>query len=359
MTATNPPELTLADIWMYFADYECRRYSPLYDRICRSVSASDPVLDLVREAPPASHQPNLLLGVVHYLILGGLDHPLSAVYAGESAADPGPLFIDVCLTHRAEVLELLSTRHTHTNEVGRAAIIGPALTAAAARVGAPIGLVDVGCSAGLNLFCDAYHLDYGPAGSTGPADAAVQIECQVVRGDVPIATVLPPIAVRVGLDRAPVDVRDDDAVRWLLACVWPDTGRLERTRLALAEVRRTPPQVVAGDAVDSVAEILLGLPPEVVPVVTTTWVLGYLSPTRRVAFRNELARVSEARPIAWVSAEGPGVVDLFADAVGPENPDGITASTLGLVVFDRGTINDELLGFVQPHGRWIDWRANR
>ena len=33
---------------------------------------------------------------------------------------------------------------------------------------------------------------------------------------------MPRVVERVGLDRAPVDVNDDDAARWLVACVWPD-----------------------------------------------------------------------------------------------------------------------------------------
>ena len=144
-------DLELGPIWEWFADTSCKGYSPLYDRICRVVAHDDAVLALVQEAPPPAHQPNVLLGVVHYLLLGGLDHPLAAVYAGESDADPGPLFVDVCLTHRAEVLALMETRRTQTNECGRSAVIGPALTWVAAQYGAPLALLDVGASAGLNL----------------------------------------------------------------------------------------------------------------------------------------------------------------------------------------------------------------
>ena len=349
--------LELGDIWNYFAARECGEYSPLYNRICRTVASNDDVLNLVREAPPRSHQPNVLLGAVHFLLLGGLDHPLAAVYAGTSDAEVGPLFVDLCLTHRDEILHLLATHHTNTNEVGRSAVIGPALTTVATRLGEPLGLVDVGCSAGLNLLCDGYRLDYGSAGATGPPEAAVRIECEVVAGSVPIAPLLPRIAARVGIDRHPVDVNDDDEARWLLACVWPDTGRLPRARLAIEEARRTPPQLILGDAVDAVSEVVLALPADVVPVVVTTWALAYLSHRRRTEFRETLAAASRTRPITWVSAEGPGVVDLFADIAVPSNAHGTDASILGLVVFRDGVAAPEHLGFVHPHGSWIDWRA--
>ena len=71
----------------------------LYDRICRAVSESDEVLDLVSEALAGTTRA-LLLAAVHYLLLGGLDHALGAVYAGESDADLGPLFVDLCLRNR-------------------------------------------------------------------------------------------------------------------------------------------------------------------------------------------------------------------------------------------------------------------
>src|SRR6478752_7336157 len=206
----------LADIWRFLADTGCRGYSPLYDRICRYVADTDAVLAVVLEAPPAGHFPNVLLGAVHYLLLGGLDHPLAAVYAGTSNADAGPLFVDLCLKHRAEVLQLLASRHTNTNEVGRSAVLGPALTTVAARLGEPLGLVDVGCSAGANLLCDHYLLDYGAAGTTGPKDATVHISCNIVGGNPPIALQLPRVAARVGIDRDPIDLSDDDEVRWLL-----------------------------------------------------------------------------------------------------------------------------------------------
>lgn len=348
--------LDLSAVWIYFADTSCGAYSPLYDRISRTVAESDAVLELIGEAPPRGHQPNVLLAAVHYLLLGGVDHELAAVYAGVSDADVGPLFVDFCLHHRGQLLQLLSSRHTNTNEVGRSAVLGPALTTVAERLGEPLGLVDVGCSAGVNLLCDHYLLDYGPAGATGSRDAAVRIACDIVGGHPPIAPRLPPITARVGIDRDPVDANDEDEFRWQLACVWPDTGRLARTRRALEVVRETPPRLVRGDAVETVSEVVLGLAAGIVPVVTTTWALAYLSEARRVGFRETLAATSRERTIAWISGEGRGVVDLFSDIEAPSDAQGMEASLLGLAVFRAGEVDAELLAFVHPHGNWIDWR---
>jgi hypothetical protein len=345
----------LADLWTWFADTQCGLYSPLYDRVCRTVAESDEVLAMIRPAPPEAHLPNVLLAAVHYLVLSGLDHPLAGVYAGGSDRDPGPLFVDVCLTHRDAIAELLQTRHTNTNEVGRSALLGPALTEVAAQFGKPLGLIDVGCSAGLNLLCDRYLLDYGPAGITGPADSEIRLTCEVIAGDPPIPARLPPIAARIGLDRDPVELSNDDSVRWQLACVWPDTGRLSRTRRALEMARDAQLDVVRGDAVDAVPDLLATLPTECVPVVVTTWAFVYLPVDRRIDFLEVLRSSSAGGPVAWISGEAPGVVPILPNVRPPAADLGVQASVLGLVTFSGSDFDARVLGYVHPHGRSLEW----
>jgi hypothetical protein len=346
----------LAMVWTYFADTSCGAYSPLYDRISRTVAANEAVLELIDDAPPESHLPTVLLAAVHYLLLAGAEHPLAAVYDGTSDADPGPLFVDFCLAHRDEILQLMATEHTNTNEVGRSAFLGPAITEVAAREQQPVALVDVGCSAGLNLFCDRYRLDYGTFGASGPPDAAVTIDCEVTGGHPPIAPQLPVIAARVGIDRDPVDITDEHRARWLLACVWPDTGRLPRTRRALAAARQDPPALVRGDAVATISDVVDGLPDDAIAVVSTTLAFAYFSQTDRVAFRDTLAALSRRRPIAWVSAEVAGVVAAFDEIPGFTDRDGTDACLLGLMQFRAGAVDADLLAYVHPHGAWIKWQ---
>ena len=254
-------------------------------------------------------------------------------------------------------MELLATEQVNTNEVGRSAVIGPALTTVAARLGEPLAHLDVGCSAGLNLLADRYRLDYGSAGATGPTDAPVEIRCDVVAGSPPIAPLLPTISARIGLDRAPLDVHDPEQSRWQLACVWPDTGRLTRTRLALEEARRTPLELVRGDAIEDVGDLIASLPVDATAVVTTTWVVGYFSPEQRTGFRDALAAAAATRPVAWISGENQGVVDLIPSDAAPSDANGVEWSVLGLVTFRDGDVHSELLGYVHPHGGGLDWRA--
>jgi hypothetical protein len=351
-----PPDDGLAQAWDRFAEQECRGYSPLYERISHSVARDVELLGLTAIGPPSGRQPNVLLAAVHYLLLGGLDHPLADVYAGRSSADPGPLFRDVCVAHRDEVLELLATRRTQTNECGRSAVIVPGLAWASQRAREPLALLDVGASAGLNLLCDRYRIDYGAAGATGPSGSPVRIQCRVLHGSPPVAAPTPELAARVGLDRAPLDLDDPDATQWLLACVWPDTGRLERTERAIALARDARPEVVEGDAVDDIVTLLGRLPDHATPCVTTTWVLAYLAPDRRAAFVEQLQMFAARRPLAWISAEAPGVVECIEAGASPDH-DPTTPSVLGAVWFDADGTKPTMLGWVHPHGQWIDWRA--
>jgi hypothetical protein len=320
------------------------------------VAADGDVLAVLARAPRDGQQPVLVMAVVHYLLLHGLEHPLAAVYAGHSDADPAPLFRELVLDHADAVLDLLATRRTQTNEVGRSAVLAPAMTVVAERFGAPLALIDAGSSAGLNLRCDRYRLDYGELGATGPADAAVRIECHVVAGRPPIAPALPPVAARVGIDRAPVDLDDADAARWLLACTWPDTGRLARTEQAIAEARRDRPDIVAGDVFEELPRVLERLPREAIACVLTTWVLAYSRRDGRQAFVGLLRNAGRRRPVAWISAEDPNVLPHFEPGDLPDH-DGTRPSLLGLTVCDGDRFDARILGYVHPHGLWMDWRA--
>jgi len=303
------------------------------------VAEDEELLDLVLAAPPHAHQPNLLLAAVHYLVLSGLEHPLASVYAqGRATADAPTLFRELCLTHRGELLELMTTRRTQTNECGRSAVLALGLAVAADRLGEPLGLLDAGASAGLNLLIDEYRLDYGALGALGPAHSPVVVECAVRTPALRLPPRLPSFSRRLGLDRSPVDVTKADDARWLLACVWPDTGRLPRTAAAIDLARRHRPPVDTAVA------------------VVTSWAFAYLSPDGRRQFVEILMDEGRRRPIAWVSAEGPGVVELF-DPPPPPAGDGTTPSVLGLALFDGSALDAEALALVHPHGTWLDWRG--
>jgi hypothetical protein len=214
----------------------------------------------------------------------------------------------------------------------------------------------VGASAGLNLLGDRYRFDYGDHGATGPPDSPVLVRCEVRAGDPPVAPRLPTPVARLGIDRSPVDLADPDDARWLLACVWPDTGRLDRTAASIRLARDDLPTVLAGDAVETLPRVIDELDERAAVVVVTSWAFAYFAPDQRREFAGLLAEASERRPVAWLSADAAGTVEGVA---GPSltDPDGAHAQVLGAVLFEGGIARPHLLAVVQQHGAWIDWRA--
>jgi hypothetical protein len=106
----------------------------------------------------------------------------------------------------------LALRRVQTNDTSRAlAWLWPAAIAGCSDGGRPLILVDVGCSAGLNLIGDALpHIWTTTAG--GPLGVALR----------------PQVLARFGLDGRPLEVGRPDDARWLHACVWP--GEAERSQ---------------------------------------------------------------------------------------------------------------------------------
>ena len=93
-------------------------------------------------------------------------------------------------------------RQTQTNETGRCAVLYPAVAEAAARLDASrIALIDVGCSAGLNLNVDAYAVTYTPSEHTvGDASSSVQLRCEE-RGATAVPTrPMPEVVARIGIE---------------------------------------------------------------------------------------------------------------------------------------------------------------
>ena len=349
MTKDPIQKKTLADYWRFFAETECKGYSPLYEAITTACANSDDVMEFVSSLPSHSHQPNLLLAAMHERVLLGLEPELSVLYADNQVRGVGVVFVEAVLKARDRLQPILSTRFTQTNEIGRVAIIAPALAAISNRDN--FTLIDVGTSAGLTLRLDDCFVDYGSHGSLGPRDSKVRVKSDVLSGNPPRQSM--PIGRRIGIDRNILNPANEDDARWLLACVWPDTGRLDRTRAAIELAASRPSELIEGDALESLSEVLSSVHGPV--VVTTTWVVAYMDIEYRARLSADLMAASQQRDIYWISAEAPGVVSHLPEVLPPEI-DGPVPSVVGLVTFTKGEIAESrVLAHAHSHGSWIWW----
>jgi hypothetical protein len=148
------------------------------------------------------------------------------------------------------------------------------------------------------------------------------------------------------VDLHPVDVRDDDAVRWLETLVWPEhDDRRARLAAAVAVAREDPPEVVRGDLLEELPALAASAPPEATLVVLHSAVLAYLSETDREDFTAMVGGLQAH----WVSNEGPRVVP------GIEVPEPApTGSAVGAAPF-LVSLDGRPQAWTHPHGRGLHW----
>jgi hypothetical protein len=329
----NPPE-EIERQYRRFAERECRGYSDLYYRLALAVAADADIIRFIARMPVP--QPNLFFASVQFL-------------TGPNGMPGSQPELRALLGRRGdEIAELMRTRRTQTNEVGRCAVLMTALPPG------PLALIEVGASAGLCLLLDRFHYDYGSM-RLGPPASSVHLRCAVT-GPATLPTRLPHVVWRSGLDLRPVDVRHETAVRWLLACVWPDhPERRKRLEAAIQLAKADPPPVVAGDLVDDLPALLEHAPERATLVVFHSAVLSYVSPARRTAFAGVLADASRLRDIVWVSNEAPGVVGETSAATACSDGRFLLSRTL----FSGRRPRDEHLALAHPHGAHLEWLSPR
>src|SRR2546430_8652161 len=299
---------TLAQVYRRFGEVDAAGTSPLYERVAVALSESGEALRAIEAAPARKRHPKVIFAALHDLAVAGRAPALAAAYAAGDGDAAAGAAIDTLLRMTDSVVAIAVRRQPRASETGRCAVLYPAIAEAARRVGADaVGLIDVGCPAGLNLHVDRVSITYSNGQSLGEPSSPVQMSSSIA-GDRPIPTrAMPEVVARVGVDLDPVDVTDADDARWLRACLWPDQPeRAARLEAGMAVAATAPPLLLQGDAVEVVPDAFARVPADALPVVTTTWTLSHFPLESRLRF---LHRLDEAagRAVAWVSVEGVGV----------------------------------------------------
>lgn len=264
----------------------------------------------------------------------------AARYLGVAEAS-FPEFRDWVFQHWDAVAQVVMTRRTQTNEVGRAAVLVPAL----AQLAGSLALIEVGASAGLCLYPDLFSYHYDDRDVLHPAGGAsgVRLWC-ATSGKPPIPDRLPEVVWRAGVDSNPLDANDADEMRWLECLTWPgQPERLRRLREAVAISRSRPVDVVSGDLNETVAELVDAAPQGATVVVFHSAVLAYLSTDERRRFE----RTIRGLPCHWLSNEGCGVVESVAAQL--PTP---AQNTPGRFVV---ALDGVPLAYAGAHGQTLDW----
>lgn len=336
--------------------------APLYAALSAGIAADPTLAGLLLHAPEPQRLPVLLFATTHALLLAEPDHPLAAWYPNltvehRSPDDPAlmPTFAAFVEERRAAVIDAMTSRSTQTNEVGRCLMLLPAFGAIEQDSG-PLAHLDVGCSGGLTLLSDRFQYRYEP--DDGRPTTTIGMPSPVVltaktRGDGLLPATVPTISARCGIDLHPIDVTDVGAATWLEACVWPDQrDRFLRLRSAIEIARDRPPELLAGDAVESVGPALKRMVDRGHPVVTNSWSLNYLGADDRVRYVEALDTFGAENDLSWVYLEAPEMTPELPWQL-PDTPPNGQLTTINLARWRSGTRSVEYLGTAHPHGFWI------
>lgn len=314
----------------FCGEYGSPLYAELLARAADDIAAGGViagVLDGWRGLPMADALPLRLLGAAHAMVLAGSAPDLGRFYPSAGGTVRWPDAWDALrqlVGARAAEIRPALHRQVQTNEVRRsAALLGGFLTVAAAT-GLPLRLLEIGCSAGLNLGWDRYRYEVAPSEPDTPpppdatfkprwggAEAPLVVRCGWNGSDAALDGSAR-VASRAGCDLTPVDVGDAEQARRLESFIWPDqVERLMQLRAAIAVARRDPPQLARCAAADWL-DAQLAVPVEgVATVVFHSIMWWYLSEDERQRIIGTIAaagaRATGAAPLAWLRLEILGV----------------------------------------------------
>jgi hypothetical protein len=340
-------------MWNPFIVEMMERLSPLYHHLSRQMEHDPDVLAL--EALVKRHQPCPItfFAAVSALLVRDHTHPLAEYYPSltvtpHPASEAYPAFRAFCLSHREALQAMLPQMRLQTNEITRCANWLPALDIVFRRGDRkPLSLVELGCSAGLNLLVD--HYSYRYRSTTGPVwqigSSPILLDC-VLEGDVlpPVPPEVPPIAQRLGIDLCPLSLENASHVRLLQGAIWPEERfRFVVLKQAIALARTVPRPLLQGDAALLLPRVLEAIPREQTICLVHSYALRQGDPSVLARVEETLIDASQQRPIWRISLEiEQGEWD---------------APRLELFSYEGGAVRQEWLATCEVHGDVMRWRV--
>ncbi len=253
--------------------------------------------------------------------------------------DTGDAFIAV-IAREGRALAPRLEQQVQTNEVRRCAGILGGFLRAAKSSGLPLRLLEIGTSAGLNLFWDRYRYRLGSHRRGDPA-AALEIDCEW-RGPPPDLETVVRVASRKGCDLQPLDLRDPVQLLRIESFLWADQGdRHELLHAAAAALPEDGAPIEKLRAGDFAARELAARKPGVATVFFHSNMWWYIPEAERDALSATLesagARADSQAPLFWLRSEAPSLEYV----------------EIRLRSWPGG--EDRLLARAHHHGRWVEW----
>lgn len=337
---------SLLEKFTRFAYKECEGSSELYKFLALKIVEDKEILELASQTPAGQPVPNLLFGAVHYLLFKGTEHELSYFYPSllenpKEAKDSFQPFKDFCFQHFEEISKILKSKIVQTNEVRRCAYLYPAISSIYQRTNKPLALIEIGTSAGLQLYMDQYSYDSGNEQIYGVKGSEIHITSEAKGGIFPaIGAVIPVVATRIGIDLHINDVSNEEDFLWLKSLIWPEHHeRRELFENAARYVSDKSLKLIEGDGVALLHELVDDIPEEQQICVFHTHVANQMPVETRSDLLNQIERIGMHRD----------VFHLYNN---------IHDGYLHLDYYLNGKESLNTIAETEGHGRWFIWKLS-
>ncbi len=287
----------------------------LCERFAEDMEAGGPVADLMsgwRTNPRADVIALRLAGALHAAALSRRDVALTEAYA------TAPMNIDAAwpvarallARDQAWVRDFL-LYSPQTNETRRSIALLAGFLAFAETWSGPIDMLEIGASAGLNLYWDKFSYRTSSWSWGGPSEVEIDTHWH---GAPPPSQVMPKVRERAACDLNPLDISDPEQALRLKSYIWPDQpDRLARFDGALKLALANEVRVERADAAEWIKAKLASRAGDAASIVYHSVFLQY--PPREVraaiidAIRAAGAVAMPQAPLAWVRLEPEAVTD--------------------------------------------------
>ncbi|MBP3963943.1 DUF2332 domain-containing protein [Paenibacillus lignilyticus] len=336
---------SISESFRKFAENECRGSSSLYEQLSGRIAGDDDLLRIAAASREGQPIPNLLLGAVHLLLLSGFEHELIDYYGSivpnpKDAAAAFVPFKHFCLLYRDELAQLLATKLVQTNEVRRCAYLYPAFCLIHRLSNKPLALIEVGTSAGLQLFWDQYRYSYDSVdGYFGNQQSSFTLATSLRGSNMPfLYSDSPPVASRMGIDLHVNQLQDPEDRLWMKALIWPEhRERMEHFEVAASAFDHQAVQLIEGNALACLDSAAATITEDHALCVFHTHVANQLSLADKQQLCEQIRIIGETRE----------VYHLYNNMWDPE---------LHLDSYRNGRFGSVTLAETDGHARWLNWK---
>jgi hypothetical protein len=318
---------------------------PFYIALLRGLEHDTLALELLASVRTEQRNPMLVLATLQLAALRGHE-VLSPIYGDARHGvleDPDGAAVHVLdvLHATPELVRGELWRSTQTNEPGRSAVIQAVVSDLASEA---INVVEVGASAGINLYFDQFPV------RTHDDGKPLTLVCEDVTS-IDRSRPLPNVLSRVGVDPNPLLLANNEDRLWLKSCLWPEERRRHDRFDAIVAAQPSWPAatMLRGRATERLSDALALCDESAMTIIVNTWTAFYFTHDERIEYFNDVARRCAKDNVAWLSIESTMV--KWPDI---EVEDEARHRAASQIVVTRPGGCAVRWGWCHAHGRWLE-----